>query len=807
MNTELPAELQAALFDIQRYLLDEIPPLTASEAVEELMAQPPELLMKLIRAWAVEQSRVQPAAMCDFLFHALRKIHMVSALNLVEEKALEAYLSGVIPLALQACPAEERELLRSNLAGLRDSRSFTVAPVEMLPRERGGGGARDAAPVEPVGERTANIRRFSLVVDRLSRSAPAASRRPGAAAGTGEHPVAQLVTMAAASASSDRELARYIESIRPYTGNVPTSNLFTVLAEGIAPWNIAMPAGAGARVPAPVEAMHRIITLTRDPMESTNRFRELVGSAVEQFNAGSLTAAASMLDLADVVVVEKKIDPSTAARIREAAVDGISSEQLKKYEEDRIRHPLLRKVLGSFPSLTVEGLLGALRGEHRPERRRALLALLEAWGTQAREAALRELEIEMARPPDEVVTYYVRNMVYLLHRIPREPGAPVEKELTLLTRASIPGESIWTIKEAMIPIGQIHTDASVRLLAARLAEFENLLIARETSIYAAIDLQKVLDRIVAALARIGTPAALLTIARHGMKTNPLLGDTRGRLSLLGQHDLSFDDKTVDLLVTTIREDLPKRFLGRIVPKRQPPPVRLIEALAGTGSEIVESLFREIAAKYPDQDVGIAATAALANLNAAGSRVESSPATLTGDLQFFGLPSLVQSLADTKATGIVTLTNREFRQTVGKLLFVEGKFADAQFGHLRGVDALYQMLERPVVGMFSFVPQPAGSAPRRGELHEVMGLLFEGIRRHDELKQASMVVPDELRLKAGSVKPTPDPEESDATLMHEVWMKAMSGAPAGEWERQIPTDAFRARRLAARWVEEGSLQPA
>jgi hypothetical protein len=74
---------------------------------------------------------------------------------------------------------------------------------------------------------------------------------------------------------------------------------------------------------------------------------------------------------------------------------------------------------------------------------------------------------------------------------------------------------------------------------------------------------------------------------------------------------------------------------------------------------VESLLNEIAEKFADQDVGRAASMALTNLAAAGKQVqagETRAATLTGDLQFFGLPSVMQSLSDQSATGIVTLSS-------------------------------------------------------------------------------------------------------------------------------------------------------
>jgi len=790
-------ELQSALVDIQRYLLDQIPPLTASEAVAMLITQPPEVLMREIRTWAVEQSRLQTASMSDFLFHALRKVHLVSALRLIDRASVDAYLNAVIPLALEACPPDERDLLRTNLITLRDSRSINVSAVHIA---RSDGGAMVKPSPAITDDVVRSARRLSLVVERLSQRIAA-----GPQLGPEQNiQNAQLMTMAAASATSERELEEYIRKLQPYTGESDPDKLFKVLADGVPNWEIALP--TSAKRSAPIEAMHRIITLTPSAIGTAKRFRELMAEAIAQFNSGALAAAVAMLELADIIVVEKKLDPNVVDRVRSDSVESISSEQLRRYAENKTKHVLLRKALGFFPTLTRQSLLQELRGEARPERRRALLGLLEAYGSAGRMAALADLETELARPVAEIDTYYFRNLIYLLHRIPRESEEGVEKELELLGRSTARGQNIYVIKEAVIPLGQIKTEASVKLLVTRLAEFEAVLVRKDTSLYPIDEMQKVVDRIVSALARIATPAALLAIARHGMKPNPLLGDTRARLAALSQHDLSFDEDTVNILVKTIREDLPSKILGRVVTNR-PQPLRLIEALSSTRSEVVEKLFADIVEKFGDHDIGRVAAAALGNLAALGKATsrDGALATLTGDLQFFALPSLMQSLAETQATGIVTLSSKQ-GTTAGKLLFFNGKFVDAQTGHLRGVDAIYQLLERPVVGMFAFVPQPPLSVKTKTEPMDIMGLLFEGIRRHDELRQASILVPDDLTLQATAVKPTPDPEENDPSIIREVWVKASGGTRIGEWEAHVSADAYRIRRLVMRWLEEGALQP-
>jgi hypothetical protein len=799
-------ELQAAVFDFQRYLLDQIPPLTASDAIDTLITQPPEVLVKTIHAWTVEQSRHHDATQGDFLFHALRKVYLFSVLKLVEPATLGAYLDRLVPLALQACPADEREVLRASVAAMRESSVIgNVSTVVPISRQNEGAKAEKGVrgAVTEAVSRTA--RRLSLVVERLVNRVPTGGSAQESSTAPAPTPAGQLVSMAAASATSEAELNEYVSKLGKLVGDTQPDKLLHVLAADMPQWEIAIP--ADAKQPAALEAMHKIITLTQSSVESGRRFRELMTEAVEQFNNGSLGPAVSMLELAGRVAIEKKIDPTTLERVRSDAIESISSERLKKYAENKSKHVLLRKALGYFPTLTKTSLFEQLRGEERPERRRSLLGLLEAYGSEARAAALTELEAELNRPAEEIDTYYLRNVIYLLHRIARDTDEAMDKELELLGRATARGQNIYVIKEAVIPLGQLKSEAAVKVLTMRLAEIEAMLVRKDISLYALDEMQKVLDRIATALGRIATPAALLTIARHGMKPNPALGDTRARLSVLAQHDLSFDEQTVDILVNAIREDLPARVLGRILPSRQPPPLRLIEALSSTRAEKVEALFSDIAQKFSDHEVGRAAAAALYNLTNAAQPAtarQTSAATLTGDLDFFGLPSLLQSLADQQATGIVTLTARRTGQTAGKLLFVNGKFVDAQTAHLRGVDAIYQLLECPITGTFAFVPQPG--AKSKNEPHDVMSLLFEGIRRHDEYRQLALFVPDDLTLRTGTVKPTPDPEEDDPSFIREVWVKASSGVRVADWEAQIAADVYRIRRLVARWIEEGALQP-
>ena len=81
-----------------------------------------------------------------------------------------------------------------------------------------------------------------------------------------------------------------------------------------------------------------------------------------------------------------------------------------------------------------------------------------------------------------------------------------------------------------------------------------------------------------------------------------------------------------------------------------------------------------------------------------------------------------------------------------------------------------------------------------------------MRRYDELKQATVLVPDETRLRATEVRPSPHPSEKDGMLQKTLWSRVSRGATARECEAEVHTDAYRIRRLLAHWVEQGALAP-
>jgi hypothetical protein len=171
-----------------------------------------------------------------------------------------------------------------------------------------------------------------------------------------------------------------------------------------------------------------------------------------------------------------------------------------------------------------------------------------------------------------------------------------------------------------------------------------------------------------------------------------------------------------------------------------------------------------------------------------------------------LPTLLQNLAQSQANGLLTLKDRT-ENVVGTVVLEEGRMVGARVGPLRGEQAVYQLLERPVPGTFIFVSPYDSSkdtAIRPGVSHEVVPVLFEGIRRYDEYQQACALVTDDVVLKATGTKPTRLADEADKNFLNALWGRVTGGSTPRQCEDVLPVDAYRVRRMIAHWLEGGAL---
>lgn len=847
-----------ALKDLQRYLSDSIAPMLIADSMELLLLRSPHLVAAEIRTWTIEQYRRHASAsLSDYLFHAFKKIHLLGEFGLVEKNLLTVYLGQLAQHLLPYCPPADREQFCENINHLGESQHILAAPVEYLHRQSGGvnqivkgnavgasaagdassASSSAAAPANNASssgatlsaESEQNLRRLSELINLLQQQVAPAGK-PAQHVQQNEL-VAEAFARAATSSQNDQELALHLQRMRALGVEVKTEDVFQSLSRNLAQQLATGAAAAKASAcdsdspveiptldePAedaaadPLEAMKRMVTLAEKPEESAKRFAQMIETAIGQFNSNSLESAVAIFDGAERLAAEKKIDTYLIKRLRREDHDKLNHAQLRRYAERTDQRPLLRKVLHFFEAFAPQTLFEELKFEDVRERRRLLISLLEVLGTPARDVALRAL---VAASADESDWYFTRNLLYLLRLIPREDIAVGEEELTALIRLSEPQQPLQIVREAIANLEQIIHPKAEKALITRLGDFEEMLLKPERNSYDPVDTQSLLDRTVAALARFPTDKARWAILKHGLQKHVQFGDTIGRLSEFAHQDLADNEKLTERLLSLLKEELPYKVFGFTLKKSDRNAIHLVRALSATTAPAVRQLFEEIAKKFSDRELGRVAAASLSRREegaAAGADNSAAPSRLSGDLKYFGLPTVLQNLADSQATGVLTLID-SYGDETGRISLCAGKIQNCIAAHVRNLEAIYQLLERPPQGTFSFAQKSAdetaidalGDDDGNGGEFDLFGVLLEGMRRFDEFTLACEMVGDDALLGPTNVKPTTHPEEQDAQLVEVVWNKVTSGLPAGELEKEIPVDTYRIRRLLAHWVEEKSL---
>jgi hypothetical protein len=802
-------ELREAVHELHQFLSDRIAPLMFADSMAVLLSQPSATVARAIGAWCTEQQAAAPnVPVSDFLYHAAQKVSHMGALELVPREQLGIYLRELGQTILAACPEGERDLLKQNLDRLGQVTKSTdithVAQLQGRPTQAPPSPAPPPGPsrAAPTGIVQSGLRRLGIFLDRLRPQAAADTQQEeaGAAAEQRAEVASQFVADAAGQATTAKELEQHLAPLREYGIDPAMDKILRTLARTLPGWGSVATGGKQALVGAQLSAMRKIVAMAEDPAEGGKRFRELVQAAIEQFNEGNLGRAVTMFGLAQQLADEGKVQPAFVDALRQGH-EPLHYERLRKCAERVDLRPGLRTVMNFYYALRPEGLLKALNGEPKRERRHELLALLEAHEEETRSKALELLKASV-QDPANAAPFFQMNLVYLLRVIARPKDGSVEEEVSVVMKTTARDSPPPLVKQVIAYLGYTRHDKSERALVTFLRLFEGMLLQPEISSYAPAEVETLLDRTCAALARYASPRAWRALIDHGLKTEVKLGSPTARLVEAGRQDLSSSPDLVERLIVALKAELaPKNVLG-LFRKNDERIIWLVQALAGTATPEVRAALEDIGQRFPTEAFGVAASKAVLTLGA-GSQ-PAPPAGLAGDLELFGLPGLLQTLGQSALTGVLSLMNAQGK-TEAMILIEQGQFRGAQYGGLRAAHAVYQLFERPFPGTFAFVSRAdIASAGPTSPPRDVIGVILEGVRRHDEFRRAATLVPDNAVLSLTDIPPSPLPDE-DPQLVRLAWNKIGEGGTPAQVEAAIARDCYHVRRLVAHWVEEGALE--
>ena len=150
--------------------------------------------------------------------------------------------------------------------------------------------------------------------------------------------------------------------------------------------------------------------------------------------------------------------------------------------------------------------------------------------------------------------------------------------------------------------------------------------------------------------------------------------------------------------------------------------------------------------------------------------------LQGQLRYFDLGLMLQTLVDSKQTGRLALDIRSAGNAVrAEIFFSEGAIAWAKMGRLYGVEAVYQLFQMSLDGSFNFAGSSNERPPHSNVSSSSISLLLESARLHDELGELVKRLPDPNRVFRHAVSQLQWTDLETVDLASEVWLRLEPGA--------------------------------
>jgi CRP-like cAMP-binding protein len=178
--------------------------------------------------------------------------------------------------------------------------------------------------------------------------------------------------------------------------------------------------------------------------------------------------------------------------------------------------------------------------------------------------------------------------------------------------------------------------------------------------------------------------------------------------------------------------------------------------------------------------------------------------LQGNLRYFDLATVIQTLISSHQTGALVVTQDKHK--VADIFFFRGNIARARYRQLAGDDAVFQLFQSPVEGDFSFTGREVSEDEVQSEVSmPAISLLMESVRLQDELPILQERVGDARRVfrhRAAHLA-WDDPETIE--LAAAVWSRLKRGSTLEDLQREVPRCSYAIYSTMATLLEKGQIE--
>ncbi|MET0553860.1 MAG: cyclic nucleotide-binding domain-containing protein [Vicinamibacteria bacterium] len=180
--------------------------------------------------------------------------------------------------------------------------------------------------------------------------------------------------------------------------------------------------------------------------------------------------------------------------------------------------------------------------------------------------------------------------------------------------------------------------------------------------------------------------------------------------------------------------------------------------------------------------------------------------LQGNLKFFDLATVIQTLIGAQQTGTLTVTQADGKQRVAELFFYKGNVAKAKVRHLSGDDAVFQLFQAPLEGDFAFASRTVQEQDVQSDITmPAISLLMESVRLQDELPLLKARVPDPARVFRQKADSLQWAEAESVELAAAVWSRLRKGASLAELQKDVARCSFAIYRTVVVLMDAGQIE--
>ena len=180
--------------------------------------------------------------------------------------------------------------------------------------------------------------------------------------------------------------------------------------------------------------------------------------------------------------------------------------------------------------------------------------------------------------------------------------------------------------------------------------------------------------------------------------------------------------------------------------------------------------------------------------------------LQGNLKFFDLATVIQTLIGSHQTGNLVVMQEGSKQRIAEIFFFKGNIARAKYRQLAGDDAVFQLFQSPLEGEFSFTGRNVAEEEVQPDITmPAITLLMESVRLQDELPIIQERIPDPERAFKQKAAHLKWEEAETVELAATVWSRLKKGASMNDLQRDIPRCSYALYKTMAALLESGQIE--